>query len=345
MTAIEAGKGSGRVREVERRLAPYKKRYGAAYRNFLMLSLASAVATAAGLWWIDLVPAPLRVALWILIAGAAASFAYRPLGALEKELKPIIEQTILEPYELSSQGSQRTDPHMSPFSDAFGDTDRNQCHSPFDMLDLLPSGEKVVYSRRYARSAPNALSIQEIEVKQLQLNRVNYPDLYRRNWRTVFIGQGVEAGLPDYSGPPFVLVPRRREIHSLELLERNTYLQEKYERRVEDSALSERYQIWIPERLRSFKIPGGTVCEAALKSADLFPYNQLCLAVTPDNGGDYMFRLTIDIGRLFRDSSSSRGAMDMVVIAGFDEKLHKIMEAVSVMTKALNNHASDSPTP
>jgi hypothetical protein len=319
-------------------LEPIRGTFNSGYRRFLIGSLISVILATAGVWFLDIIPLILRVVIWLIIVAIGAAISHGRLEKASTEARDLVQPAVLKPFGLDFDGDLSLNRYSTPF-DAFNPITVSD-KSPFEALGLLPAGEKITHSRRYSRPSPSRLVIQEIEVEQMQLNRLSIVDHFNRNWRSIFIGQGLEAAVNSYDGPPCVLLPRSTPIHSLQLLQRNEYLSETLVRSQQSSELAERFQIWLPERCTGGEFPPSALAEAALEIANLFPGNRVCLALTPNGEGGGSFRMTVDFGRLYRDEAGALNPIQDQVIQEFHRRVFRLVQSHELFAKAAESERS-----
>lgn len=322
MTDSGTESSSESLKRIDAAIDPLRSAIHVAYRRFIIGGLLSVVIATAIVWPFAMVPVPARALVWVILVAIGTTIAHRELGRISDDAGSRVQSAALDIFGLEFRG----------------DLSRDTLKSPFDLMGLLPEGEKVTYGRRYERPPPDGIIVQEIEVQEVQIQTVRPRGMrIAEHWRTKFYGQGVEADLPDCKSEPFVLVPRRTPLSSLQIDARNRFLGEPF---VRDMSLSQHllgtFQVWQPEPLAGQGQFSDDITDAALEIAALFPRNRVWLGVAPTStNAPFVLRMTTDIGRLYRDDSAALAAIDRSVIAKFHSQLSRLLWSIERLKRAV----------
>jgi hypothetical protein len=314
-------------------LRPIRAEFKAAYRQFLLWGLLAVIFASGLVYFLPIIPFLFRVLLWLILAGSGTAVAYRRLGAVSKRAQAIVQPLVLEPFGLEYRGNPG----------------HRVKDSPFDLLGMLPEGERIAYHRRYESARPQSLAIQEIQVEEFQLNAqrpTRGNDI--RHMRTKFLGQGMEAKIANYDGISFLLAPRRTPINSLQIDARNKYLRAPFLRtKLPESRFSNTFQVWLPEPCTNQAEFSPELADAALDVAETFSPNRVWLSVVVRPGETAIFRLATEIGSLYRDESGAMAPVDEDVIRNFHCKVARLMwsyERMMTAFKPASAQSSNDPT-
>jgi len=310
------------IAKVNHLLMPVRGRFKNAMRKFLLIGFGSAIFASILVWFLSFLSPILLLGIWVLIAGAGASLGHQSLDRVSREVREIVEPTMMSAFSLVPAE----------------ECEDQQFAMTFNQLGLFAYGEYLDTTLAYESSDKRGLQLQELEVTRLVYDAA----LRRMEYRVVFAGQILQGPVDRYAGEPFLLIPRSIEIDSLRVNERSTFLGEDFERKTNsDRELSEYYQVWGPKKFGG-EVVSENIRNRIIEAVEMFPRNQVFVGVTPDESDRFLLRMSVDLGALYTSESSANAPIDDAVIQKFQEKLSKLLLCYDLIREAVMSGQSQN---
>jgi len=310
------------IAKINHLLMPVRGRFKNAMRKFLLIGFGSAIFASIVVWFLSFLSPILLLGIWVLIAGAGASLGHQSLERVSREVREIVEPTMMSAFSLVPAE----------------ECEDQQFAMAFNQLGLFAYGEYLDTTLAYESSDKRGLQLQELEVTRLVYDAA----LRRMKYRVVFVGQTLQGFVDQYDGEPFLLIPRSFEIESLRVGERNAFLGEDFDRKTKtDREMSKHFQVWGRKQFGG-EVVSETIRKGIIEAAEMFPRNQISIGVTSDESCRLILRMSVDLGALYARESSANAPIDDAVIQKFQKKLSKLLLCYDLIREAVMSGQSQN---